>query len=107
MRKTMVVGALLAGLVLVAARPAAADVSGWFGLPGRAIFAGPPVVSAPPVVVGAPYWAPPPVYYGPPVVVAPPYYRRSYYAPVYAGPRYRGPKWKPGKRHGWYKRGRW
>jgi hypothetical protein len=112
MNRTLVSGALLAGMALLAPRPALADVSVWFGLPGVSVYAGPPVVPAPPVVVGAPYWGAPPVYYGPPVVVAPPCYRRPYYG--YGGygygayaPVYRGSKWKPGKRHGWYKHGRW
>lgn len=93
MKKTLFGLAALALVALAAPKPAAARVSVFFGLPGFALFAGPPVV-APPVLV-----APPPVVYAPPMYYGGPYYGRPY--PVY------GPYWGPGRRRGWYKHGRW
>jgi len=87
MRKTMLATLFLALLFLAVPHPAAARVSVFFGLPGFALFAGPPVPVVPAPVVIAP----------PPAVVAP-----SYYGPAYYG----GPYWRhPGRHLGWYKHG--
>jgi hypothetical protein len=96
--KSMMVKTILAlsilGLVAVAApRPASAYVSFSIGLPGFALFAGPPVV-------------PPPVYVPPPVVYAPPvYYGRPYYPAFFYGhgrPYYYGRgAYRGYYRHGW------
>jgi hypothetical protein len=78
--KTILAITFLGLLALATPRPAAAGVSVFFGLPGVGLFAGPPVVVAPP-----------------PVVVGP-----SYYGPAYYG----GPYWgHPGRHLGWYKHG--
>jgi len=80
MKKTILAITFLGLLALATPHPAAAGVSVFFGLPGLGLFAGPPVVVAPP-----------------PMVVGP-----SYYGPAYYG----GPYWgNPGKHLGWYKHG--
>ena len=72
MMKKMILALSILGLVaIVAPRPASANVSLFFGLPGVSLFAGPPVY-APPV-------------YGPPVVYAP--RRRTTTATVVHFPR--------------------
>ncbi len=94
MKKTILATAILALVALAAPRPAAAEVSFFFGLPGVSVYGGPPVVYAPPAYA-PPIYAPP-VYYG---------YGRPYYAPAYYGRYYRG--WGPGRgwHRGWYKHG--
>jgi hypothetical protein len=99
MKKTLLALAVLGLVAFAAPRPADARVSVFFGLPGFALFAGPPVVAPPPVVYA------PPVYYGAPYA----YYGRPYYRPVY-GPYWRGGwhrGWRGGWHRGWNKHGRW
>lgn len=94
MMKKMILALSILGLVAAAApRPASAFVSFSFGLPGFALFAGPPVVA-------------PPVYAPPPVVYAPPAYYYGYGGPFpafYGRPYYygRGYPYRGYYRHGW------
>jgi hypothetical protein len=100
MLKKMILALSILGLVAVAApRPASAYVSFSIGLPGFALFSGPPVY-APPV------YAPPPVVYAPPAYYGygygygrpfPAFYGRPFYGrPFYGhGYPYRG------HGHGW------
>ena len=94
MMKKMILALSILGLVaMVAPRPASANVSLFFGLPGVSLFAGPPVY-APPV-------------YGPPVVYAPPpayYYGYGRPFPAYYGRPYyygHGYPYRGYYRHGW------
>jgi hypothetical protein len=92
MMKKMILALSILGLVAIAApRPASANVSLFFGLPGISLFAGPPVY-APPV-------------YGPPVVYAPPvYYGYGRPFPAYYGRPYyygHGYPYRGYYRHGW------
>jgi len=103
MLKKMILALSILGLVAVAApRPASAYVSFSIGLPGFALFSGPPVY-APPV------YAPPPVVYAPPAYYGygygygrpfPAFYGRPFYGrPFYGhGYPYRG---YYGHGHGW------
>jgi hypothetical protein len=100
MMKKMILALSILGLVAVAApRSASAYVSFSIGLPGFALFSGPPVF-APPVY--GPVYAPPPVVYAPPVYYGRPYpafYGRPYYGGYYRhGYPYRG-YYRHG--HGW------
>ena len=94
MMKKMILALSILGLVaILAPRPASANVSLFFGLPGVSLFAGPPVY-APPV-------------YGPPVVYAPPpvaFYGYGRPFPAYYGHPYyygRGYPYRGYYRHGW------
>jgi hypothetical protein len=94
MMKKMILALSILGLVAIAApRPASANVSFFFGLPGVSLFAGPPVYA-------------PPVYAPPPVVYAPPAYYYGYGRPFpayYGRPYYygRGYPYRGYYRHGW------
>ena len=65
MKKAILALSILGLIAFAAPRPAEAEVSLFFGLPGFSLFAGPPVV-APPVAVAPPVYYPP-AYYGGPV----------------------------------------
>jgi hypothetical protein len=95
MRKTILALSILGLVAFAAPRPASANVSFFVGLPGFALFSGPPVV---PPVYAPPVYAPPPVVYAPPV-----YYPRPY--PVFYGRPYWGGGWGHGWHRGWYKHG--
>jgi len=56
MKKTIVAITFLGLLALATPHPAAARVSVFFGLPGFGLFAGPPVLVAPPPAVVGPSW---------------------------------------------------
>jgi hypothetical protein len=94
MLKKMILALSILGLVaVVAPRPASAYVSFSFGLPGFALFAGPPVYAPPPVV-----YAPPAYYYGYgrpfPAYYGRPFYGRPYYGHGYPYRGYYGHGWR-------------
>lgn len=90
MKKTILALAVLGLVVAAAPRPASAWVSFSVGLPGFALFSGPPVI-------------PPPVYAPPPVVYAPPVYYGRPYPAFYGRPYYYG--YGRGWHGGWYRHG--
>jgi len=102
MLKKMILALSILGLVAVAApRPASAYVSFSIGLPGFALFSGPPVY-APPVYAPPPVVYAPPAYYGYgygygrpfPAFYGRPFYGRPFYGHGYPYRGYYGHGWR-------------